>query len=390
MTARSDFSVIVLGLGGIGSAAAYWLSRTFGDGVLALDQFPLGHARGGSEDHSRIIRLSYHTPAYVEFAKRAYTAWDQVEVESGEPVVLRTGGLDLAPAGGAIPLDDYRRSLQLCDVPFDELEASEVMRRWPQWVLPDDVTAIYQEQTGLVMASRANSVHRRLALDHGAALVGACPVEAIREVGGEVEVVAGGRTYRAGSLVVAAGAWTNRAVGHLGVRFPLDVTLEHVVYTIAADPLRFHPSRFPVWIWMDEPCFYGFPIFGEPAVKTAWDRCELITDADTRTFEPDPDTVLTIRSFAAERLPGSDVGLHLAKNCLYTLTPDRDFVIDRVPNTERVFCAIGAGHAFKFASVIGRLLADLATVGSTDVDLTPFAADRAILTQANPVRTYMV
>ena len=136
------------------------------------------------------------------------------------------------------------------------------MRRWPQWVLPDDVTAIYQD-TGLVMASRANSVHRRLALDHGAlVLVGACPVEAIREVGGEVEVVAGGRTYRAGSLVVAAGAWTNRAVGHLGVRFPLDVTLEHVVYTIAADPSRFHPSWFPVWIRMDEPCFYGFPIFG--------------------------------------------------------------------------------------------------------------------------------
>ena len=96
---------------------------------------------------------------------------------------------------------------------------------------------------------------------------------------------------------IAAGAWTNPALAHFGVHFPLDVSLEHVVYTTAADPLAYHPSRFPVWIWMDEPCFYGFPIFGEPAVKTAWDRCGLLVDPDTRSFEPDADTVATIRRF---------------------------------------------------------------------------------------------
>lgn len=390
MTTRTEFATIVLGLGGIGSGAAYWLSRRLGNDVLGIEQFELGHVRGGSEDHSRIIRLSYHTPEYVELAKLAYDAWEQVEVESGELVVLRTGGLDLSPAGAAIPIDDYRRSMSAAGVGFEELDAAEIMRRWPQWRLPDHVTALYQERTGLAMASRANATHRALARENGATLIDDTPVTAIREVDGEVEVVADGITYRAGSLVIAAGAWTNPALGHFGVHFPLDVTLEHVLYTTAGDPLAYHPSRFPVWIWMDEPSFYGFPIFGEPAVKTAWDRCGWVVDPDTRSLEPDADTVNTIRSFAAEYLPGSDIGVHLAKNCLYTLTPDRDFVIDRVPGTDRVYCAIGAGHAFKFASVIGRLLSELAIDGTASFELTPFSAHRAILGEEDPVRTYMV
>jgi len=386
----ADFRAIVLGLGGIGSAATYWLSRRLGEEVLGIEQFELGHGRGGSEDHSRIIRLSYHTPGYVEMAKSAYQAWETLEVESGEQVVLRTGGLDLASSSSVIGLDAYRSSMAFAGVLFEELDAGEIMRRWPQWRLPDDVTGLFQEQSGVAMAARANRAHRRMAIENGATLIDSAPVTSIREVGGEVEVVAAGTSYRAGSVVVAAGAWTNGMLGHLGVSFPLDVTLEQVVYLDPLDGSAFHPSRFPIWIWMDVPCFYGFPIFGEPAVKVAWDRCEVLTDPDTRTFDPDPEVTAAIRAFTARHLPAADGGVRLAKNCLYTLTPDRDFVIDRVPGTERVFTAIGAGHAFKFASLIGRLLCDLSLDGTTDLDLTPFAADRAILKEENPVRSYMV
>jgi sarcosine oxidase len=125
-------------------------------------------------------------------------------------------------------------------------------------------------------------------------------------------------------------------------------------------------------------------------VKVAWDRCEIVTDPDRRSFEPRSDVNDAIGGFVATHLPGAAGGIHLAKTCLYTLTPDRDFVVDRVPGCENVFTAIGAGHAFKFASLIGRVLVDLALKGSTDVDVGPFAADRAILTEKDPVRSYMV
>ncbi len=386
----TDYRVAVLGLGGIGSAAAYWASRRLGGDVLGVEQFELGHPRGGSEDHSRIIRLSYHTPAYVELAKAAYAAWEQVEVDSGEQLILRTGGLDLAPAGASIGLDDYRESMTASSVPFEELDAEEVMRRWPQWSLSEDVTALYQEQSGIAMASRANATHRRLARDNGAFLMEGAEVGAIKEVDGEVEIEVDGKVQRVGSLIVAAGAWTPIVLGRIGVDVPLEVTLEQVVYMEAADPMSFHPSRFPIWIWMDEPSFYGFPIFGEPAVKIAWDRCEIVTDPESRSFDPRDDVTEAVRGFAARHLPQAVGPVRLAKTCLYTLTPDRDFLLDRVPGTTNIFTVVGAGHAFKFASLLGRILVDLAVDGATSHDISALAADRPILREKDPVRSYMV
>jgi len=382
--------VIVLGLGGIGSAAAYWAARRLGGDVLGLEQYQLGHLNGGSEDHSRIIRLSYHTPAYVELAKGAYDAWDALEADSGEQVVLGTGGLDLAPADATIGLDDYRSSMTSADVPFEELDASEVMRRWPQWRLPDDVTALFQERSGIAMASRANAAHRRMAIEHGAELAATSQVTSIVETDHGVAVNTADDHYFAESLIIAAGAWTNRVTANLGVTFPLEVTQEQVVYLDPADPAAFEPGRFPVWIWMTEPSFYGFPVFGEPAVKVAWDRCELVTDPESREHEPREDVTASIRRFVAQHLPDADRGVHLARTCLYTLTPDRDFIVDVLPGSERVFLAVGAGHAFKFASLLGAILVDLALDGATSHDIAAFAADRAILREVNPTRTYMV
>jgi len=386
----TDYRVAVLGLGGIGSAAAFWASRRLGGDVLGVEQFELGHNRGGSEDHSRIIRLSYHTPEYVELAKAAYEAWEQVEVDSGEQLVLRTGGLDLAPAGASIGLDDYRRSMTTASVPFEELDAAEVMRRWPQWNLSEDVTALFQERSGVAMASRANATHRQLARENGATLVDGAEVGSIREVDGEVEIEVDGKAQRVGSLIVAAGAWTPTVLGRLGVEIPLEVTLEQVVYMEAADPVSFHPSRFPIWIWMDEPSFYGFPIFGEPAVKIAWDRCEIVTDPESRSFEPRDDVTEAVRGFASQHLPQAVGPVRLAKTCLYTLTPDRDFLLDRVPGNDNIFTVVGAGHAFKFASLLGRILVDLALDGDTSHDIFALAADRPILQERDPVRSYMV
>src|SRR6476660_4784659 len=146
---KQDYEYGVLGLGGFGSAAAYWLARRAGGEVLGLEQFELGHVRGESQDHSRIIRLSYHTPGYVALAKAAYQAWSEVERDSGEQLVLRTGGLDFAPRVSAIPLTNYSDSMAAAGVLYESLDAGEIMRRWPQFRLSDDIHGMYHSDSGI-------------------------------------------------------------------------------------------------------------------------------------------------------------------------------------------------------------------------------------------------
>ena len=390
MSARRDFEYIVLGLGGLGSAAAYWLSRRAGKEVLGIEQFELGHVRGESQDHSRIIRHSYHTPEYVRLTFGAYDAWDEVAKEAGEPLYLVTGGLDLGPRESAIPAEPYRVSLRACGVPFESLDAREIMRRFPQFTVGDDVEGIFQARGGIAMAAKGNAAHQRLARAHGATLVERAPVTAIAHDGGEFSVTAGGETYRGRRFVIAAGPWSNGALGHLGVHLPLEITREQVTYFATPHRDEFAPGRFPVWIWLDDPCYYGFPVFGVPATKVAQDCGGRPTTGDTRDFEPDLENAEGVERFLARHIPRALGPVHLIRTCLYTLTPDRDFVLDAVPGHAGAFAAIGAGHAYKFASVIGRILAELAIDGRTASEIAPFAMQRAILKMEHPPVTYMV
>jgi sarcosine oxidase len=386
---KRDYEYIVLGLGGLGSGAAYWLSREAGADVLGIEQFELGHVRGESQDHSRIIRLSYHTPEYVELAKLAYDAWKTLQRESGDQVVLKTGGLDFAPHDSKIPLDTYRNAMSACNVEYEDLDADEIMKRWPQFTLSGDIEGLYQEQSGIAMAARANEAHRKMARANGANLIDNSPVTNIVTRGNEVDVVTAEHTFRCRKLVIAAGPWSNRALGHLGIELPLEVTREQVTYFAASRPDDFAPDRFPVWIWMDDPCFYGFPTFGEAGPKAAQDAGGKPVTADTRDFEPEPENLRGVEEFLSRYIPGALGPIIYTKTCLYTLTPDRDFVIDTVPGHDNVVVAIGAGHAFKFASQIGRLLAELALTGTSSIDLSTFALDRSILTMKNPPKNYM-
>jgi sarcosine oxidase len=384
------YDAIVLGLGGIGSGAAYWLARR-GAHVLGLEQFELGHARGESHDHSRIIRLSYHTPNYVEFAKRAYEAWATLELDSGERIVYKTGGLDLGPRDGAIPLEGYASAMGASGVPFETLDATGIRRRFPEFRIDDDVWGLYQADGGIVAAERANAAHQRMAVAYGATLLENTRVERIDIDGSHVTVRTRDAAYRASQLIVSAGPWTNAILESAQVHLPLEVTKEQPMYFRPADASSFAMGRFPVWIWMDDPSFYGFPVFGEAAaVKVTQDAGGKPVDPDTRTFEEDPEITYRVRSFLRAHLPALDAPLQVVKTCLYTLTPDRDFVIDMVPGARNVHVAIGAGHAFKFASVIGRVLSELALDGATPSDMSDFSLSRPILSMAQPPKSYMV
>lgn len=375
----TECDVVVIGLGALGSAAA-WASARRGARVVGLEQFALGHDRGASQDHSRIIRLSYHTPGYVALAKQAYPAWDLLAQDTGEIVVERTGGLDLFPAGAAIGVADYTAAMDAEGVPYEVLTGAEVRARWPVWSgLAADVTALYQAETGFVAASRAVAALQRAAVAHGADLREHSPVADLRVEAGVVVVTTTTGTVRAARAVLAADAWTNRVLAPLGRELPLTVLQEQVTWYEVDDADRFAADRYPVWIWMDDPSWYGFPAM-DGAIKAAQDCGGAPVDPDTRAFDPDPGNEARLGAFLRDQL-GPGVGaVRSSKTCLYTLTPDRDFVLDRVPEAPEVLVALGAAHSFKFAAWFGLTLAELALDGEAGADVSPFRIDRPALT----------
>jgi sarcosine oxidase len=264
------------------------------------------------------------------------------------------------------------------------------MRRWPPFRLSGDIHGLYQPESGIVMAARANAAHQRLARSYGATLRATAAVGAIEQRSGEFVLELDDLTCSCRRLVITAGAWSNRVLASFGCRLPLTITQEQVTYFAARRLEDFQPSRFPIWIWMDDPCFYGFPVFGENGVKVGQDAGGQEVTAETRTFEADEAALQRVRGFLEKYLPTVLGPILYTRTCLYTLTPDRDFVIDRVPEHPHVLIAIGGGHGFKFASLVGKILADMAIDGRTDHDLTPFHIDRAILRLANPPKHYMV
>src|SRR3978361_2205468 len=285
---NTDYRVIVIGCGGIGSAAAYWLGRDAGSSVLALEQFPLGHDRGAAQDHSPIlglarrasqdpspiIRLAQPQDAYADRAPAAYAAWSAVEQASGVRLVTKTGGLVIedgrvrdAARTGPRNIRGYVDTFERHGVDYEVLDAQALTRRWPQFVLSGSEQALFQKDSGIVDARRANATTIALARGLGVQVLDNCAVREIRPRGNGVEVVTDGETFRAERLVVTADAWTNEVLRGLDVRLPLTVTQEQVTYYGTPNLYDFAPERFPVFMWHGEHNFYGFPVYGEVATK---------------------------------------------------------------------------------------------------------------------------
>ena len=240
MSEQVDF--VVAGLGALGSSTAYELASR-GHSVIGLERFELGHTHGASHDTSRILRHSYHTPAYVRLTREAYADWAQLEHASGLSLVTTVGGLDLFPTDAAIAPVDYRQSLDVCGIDYEVLTVDDVAARWPQFRLPADTLVLYQPDAAIVPAGRGTRVMQEQAVRHGADLRPHSPVTGVRDLGSrglEVETAAG--TIRCRGLVVCADAWVNDVLGSLGVRVPVEVTLEQVTYFSPDEPGRFAPG----------------------------------------------------------------------------------------------------------------------------------------------------
>ena len=397
MTGGDVYDVAVVGLGGLGSATA-WQAARRGKRVLGLERFSLGaHHHGATHGDTRIIRLSYHTPAYVAAAMETYQDWSALETDCGEPLVERTGGVDLFPVGAAIEVEDYVDSMTAMGVPYEVLTAAVARGRWPGLAVPDGATVVFQDRTGIAPPSRGVQAMQAQATRFGADLRGDQQVVELADLAGEAVSLrtADGERYLARRVVVAADAWTNDVLASLDASVPLTVTKEQTVHFAVGDGDEegrggTHSfGAFPVWIWMDDPSYYGFPSFREASVKVAQDCGGLPVDPDARTFEPDREMLARTQAFVRDLVPGAGDVLRVS-TCLYTLTPDRDFVVDRVPGHDNVVVGLGAAHGFKFAPWFGRVLADLATTGSTSSDIGAFTMTRRALTDPDAPQTWLV
>ena len=389
MTDRYD--AVVVGLGALGSAAAMHLARG-GQRVLGLERFELGHKRGASHDTSRILRHSYHTPGYVRLTEEAYADWADLERWSGEQLVTVVGGLDLFPADPAIPMDDYTAAIDEVGIVHELLDVAEIGRRWPQFSLPAGTIGLYQDRGAIVPAARGTALMQKLAARAGAELRGSTRVLSVVDGPSGVTVSTESETFVADRVVVCADAWTNEALAGLGVHVPLETTLEQATYFAPERPGSFAPHHLPLWIWMDDPSYYGFPCYGEPTVKAAQDCGGPVidtSDPESRTSEPDPAMLERLASFVASVLPESGQPVRSIR-CQYTLTPDRDFVLAPVPGHPSVMVGLGSAHGFKFAPTFGRILADLAISGTTASDIGGFGFDRPGLTDPAFEANWMV
>ena len=349
---QSTFDVIVIGAGGVGSSAALELTKR-GQKVLLLEQFQLGHDQGSSYGHSRIFRFAYDEAEYAQMAMTTLGAWRDLERSSGERLLTMTGGLDLGRAGNT-SLERTAAGMTAAGANFERLSAAELMRRFPQWRVPDDWVALHSLDAGIVNPSQTVEIMAALARAAGATVLEWTPVTQLDMA--TLSVTTSRGTFSACKIVIAAGAWLPRLVPELAL--PLAVTLESSVYFAPTDLAAFKPERFPLFI-THESLEYGFGAFGLPGVKIGWHQSGAAINPDARGFEVAVETIEHLHGFLTKHLPNQDWRVLAAKTCLYTNTPSHDFLIDTHPaHRDVLLVSPCSGHGFKFVPLIGQLVAD--------------------------------
>ena len=275
-------------------------------------------------------------------------------------------------------------------IAYEALDAYRLMARWPQLRVPDGTLALFQTDGSIVPAGRTTAVLHERARRLGAELRDHSPVLAVEDLGDHgmrVTTTSARSTAGASWSAPTRGPTTSSATS--ACTCPLEVTLEQVTYFAVDEPDRFAVGALPLWIWMDDPSFYGFPTYGENTVKAAQDCGGPPISPDDRTSDPDPAMEALLADHVHAMLPGVGAPLRSVR-CQYTLTADRDFVLAPVPGHERVVVGLGAAHAFKFVPTFGRVLADLVTTGTTTSDVSAFRLDRPAVTEPDYAPHWLV
>jgi sarcosine oxidase len=369
---------IVIGLGAHGSAAALALARR-AVRVVGVEVGERGHELGSSGGRSRMIRRAYfEDPDYLPLLQAAWQGWDALGEAADEAFVTVTGGLYAGSAASGV----FRGSVEsarLQGMPHEVLDAAEIRRRWPVFTVGDEVGALYDPGAGMIRPERAIEAQLRLAEAAGVELrFGERAIEWRPAAAGGIEVETDRGVHVASSLVIAAGAWTGDFVPDL--RLPLEVERVPVFWFEPTVPIaEVAVGHLPVWIidTIADGAFYGFPYDPDAGFKLARHYSGDAIDAAAVDRAERPADVERVRAFARRYLPAADGPLRGSQVCLYTNTPDRHFVLDVHPAVEGVaFASACSGHGFKFAPVIGEILADLALDGRTAQPIDAFRAAR--------------
>jgi sarcosine oxidase len=371
------YDVIVIGLGGMGSASAYHLARR-GKRVLGLEQFDLLHERGSSHGLTRIIRLAYHEdPSYVPLLRRSYELWHDLEADSGERLLITTGSLEGGPEDGPT----FRGALaaaQLHDLPHEVMAATELRDRYPAYAgFGDDTRVVYQPDGGFLLAERTIQAHADGARAAGAELRFREAVTGWETLADGVRVSTAKGTYEADRLVICAGAWARTLVPDLA-----DVAVPErqvLAWMTPRRPELFASDRFPVFlIDVAEGSYYGFPIHDGHGFKFGWyHHFREPMDPDDPDRSAGPRDEAALRAFAERYFPDGAGPTEMLKACIFTNSPDEHFIIDRLADAPQVSVAAGfSGHGYKFCSVVGEIMADLAIDGRTAHDIGLFRLDR--------------
>ncbi len=361
----TSYDAIVLGLGGMGSATAYHLARR-GRRVLGLDAHPRGHSQGSSHGRTRIIRQAYFEASeYVPLVKRAYALWCELEAESGESLLTITGGLNLGSPDGA-HVQGTLASARLHGLQCEYLTAADVRRRFPGFRPAEDLVGVLEPNAGYLRPEACVGAHLDLAARHGAELHHAEPARAVAPDGEGVRVQTDSATYIADRLVITAGPWAGEVLGDAAP--PLEVRRQVNVHFEPTRPELFAPDRCPVYIWeLPEGIYFGFPALPGEGLKFGRHDVGEVCTPHTVRREVEAEEIEALRPVLDRYMPGASGEVSSTLTCLYTLTPDRHFVLDRHPTRPQIAYGCGfSGHGFKFASVIGEILTGLALEGHTD------------------------
>jgi len=350
--------VAIVGLGVMGSATALELSRR-GLSVIGFDRFTPPHTWGSSHGDTRIIREAYfEDPVYVPMVQRSFELWHALEALAGTPLLQQTGGLMIG-ARGSVLVEGALRSAELHRLQYSRLSAEEIRARFPVLTPEPDMVAVWEPRAGVLRTEACVTALLEQARRSGAELHFDEPVTSWKAAGTHLSVMTPRRSCNARQLVISAGAWVDSLLPGLRLPFSVERQVLHW-FEPARDAGLFEASHCPIHLWQyDGRFFYGFPDQG-CGVKLAFHHGGATTSVDAVSRTVAPDEVEAVRAAIRRFVPAADGRLRSSVVCLYTNTPDEHFWIDRHPGKKGVVVASPcSGHGFKFAPVVGEIVADL-------------------------------